>query len=290
MSFDAMRQYEGHVKSFPSVSPSRERELSTIILGPLGIERDRAIWELVNGNMRRVLSLTKQYRDYQDYPDIVFDGNLGLVRAASDFDSSKGKFSTHATHRIKTAIREGIRTRMDSVCIPRTTIDVAMRIRKAISEHDKSDGVLAVELGVEVRDVVAARLAMLAMLDAVPMFDEDGEEMDVPDPRSLEMFDEMQKQDMLSLVNKAAMELGLTNDELVLVSEANLNWNDEARIAPVLAKKMGLTQQAVRYRRTKLVWEIRRKILTYVGGKEYLMMSAMGKLPANRWKDEKVSL
>ena len=289
MSLELLKKYEDYIKSFPTVTPAREIALSKLILGSPGIDRDRAIWELVNGNLRRVLSLTRKHRSYPDYLDIVFDGNLGLVRAATNFDSDKGKFSTHSTHTIRTAIRDGMSSRLGIVHIPRTTMAVAMRIREAIGKSNKSDVTLATDLGVEVKDVVATRLAMLAMLDAIPLFDKDDNEFEIPDPKSLEMFDKLQKKDLLSLVTRASKELNLTEDELVLVSEANLHSNDGKAMAPILAKKMGLSSSTIRHHRAKLVWEIRRRILSYVGGKEYLALSALGKLPARRWKDEKLA-
>ena len=286
MDMESLRKYEEYIRSFPLVTPSRERQLSALILGGSGVARDRAIWELVNGNLKMVLSLTRKYRSYQDYLDIVFDGNLGLVRAATDFDSGKGRFTTHATPRIRTAIRDGMGSRLGSAYVPRTIMAVAMKVKEAIGKSDKTDDVLAAELGVKVGDVVAARLAMLAMLDAIPMIDKEGRELEIPDQNSPEIFDELQKKDLLALVTRAATELGLTKDELVLVSEAHLHTG--ITMVPALAKKGGTLPANIRYRRSRLIWEIRHLILSYVGSEEYRTLSAHG-LPASRWNEERRS-
>jgi DNA-directed RNA polymerase specialized sigma subunit len=289
MNYDMLNKYMAYVQSFQTVTPAREKVLSSLILGHHGAERDAAIQELVNGNMRLVMSMTKKYQSYQDYLDIVFDGNLGLIKAANDFDSRKGRFSTHASQRIKTAIRDGMGGRLGSAHVPRTVMALAMRVRNAIRKTDKSNKELAIELKVKVKDVIAARLAMLAICDAIPISDEEGKEVEVPDPNSMNMFDDLQKIDLLSLVLRATEELGLTDDELVLVSEANLQGHNEARIAPSLAKKLGVSQSYVRMRRMKLVWEIRRRILAYIGRKEYLSLSFTGNLPARQWKGKELA-
>ena len=94
------RQYEDYARSIQIPTPCREAELSSIIMGRHCQDRDLAICELVTGNMRIVLSLAKKYRRMPDYVDTLFDGNLGLVKAAMDFDSAKGRFTTHAVMRI----------------------------------------------------------------------------------------------------------------------------------------------------------------------------------------------
>lgn len=258
------RRYEAIARSVLVTTPPREKALSALITGPDKQARDAAILELVSGNMRLVLNLTRKYRSMRDYGDIMFDGNLGLVKAASTFDCRLGKFSTWATPKIRTEIREGIYQRTSGLSSLRSASEVLDRAEKAGRTND-------------------AVLVRLAMMDSIPLYDDDGKAIEVPDPSHEDASAALHRGDLLGLVHRAASELGLSDDDLSLVSEANEKASQGEAVAAI-SKKLGITKSAVRMMRAKLVWMIRKKILGYVGKDEYLILSAFGSLPSKRWK------
>jgi RNA polymerase sigma factor (sigma-70 family) len=257
----AERQYEAHARAVPAITPAREKELSKLILGG---DTSTAVAELVEGNMRLVLSLTRKYRPLPDYVDILFDGNLGLVEAACTFDSDKGRFSTWATPKIRTEIREGIYQRTSAL----SSLRSAMEVLKRAEESGRG------------RDAAIVRLAMAGI---IPLYGDDDKPIDVIDTSMGNVSDDLHKSDLLALAARAVRELGLTDDQVELVAEANeKNGNGEAVAA--MSRKLGVTRSAVRMMRAKLVWMLRKKILGYVGKDEYLLLSATGQLPGRRWK------
>ena len=71
---------------------------------------EQALNKLVYHNLRFVVNIAKNYRNSNvPFADIISEGNLGLIRAAHKFDSSKGvKFISYAVWWIKNSIHECI--------------------------------------------------------------------------------------------------------------------------------------------------------------------------------------
>ena len=269
------RKYQAAARSVPIPSNQRNAELSTIIMEGAGDDRDMAVMEMVNGHMRMVLNLTRQYRSMPDFADTLFDGNFGLIKAVLTYDYRKGKFSTWATHKIKTEIRDGILSRLNSpLSVTRYATELAFKM-KDIKPDKNGDVVLP--------DVQVAKLAMLGIMDAIPLYDENGSPIEVEDLKTESAFDEVQRNDLLEFVRKATDELGLTDDEIALVSETGCKSNGGSMVSSI-AEKLGISSSAVRMRRAKLLWKIRRKILSYVGKDEYLLLSEVGHIPPNNWR------
>lgn len=71
-----------------------------------GVESARE--RLVKSNMRLVVKIANDYRDYgMDFEDVVSNGVLGLLKAIEVFDASRGKFSVCASTWINKCIRMG---------------------------------------------------------------------------------------------------------------------------------------------------------------------------------------
>jgi RNA polymerase sigma factor (sigma-70 family) len=96
-------------------------------------EGRRSTAVLIEANLRLVVSMAKRYRGRGlDLPDLVQEGNLGLITAVERYDPGRGfRFSTYASWWIRQAIVRGLATRGRPVRLPVHAYEVLSRLRQA---------------------------------------------------------------------------------------------------------------------------------------------------------------
>lgn len=99
----------------------------------------RALDKLVKANLRFVVSVSKQYQNQGlSLPDLINEGNLGLIKAAQRFDETRGfKFISYAVWWIRQSILQALAEQSRIVRLPLNKIGAINRINKTLSKMEQ---------------------------------------------------------------------------------------------------------------------------------------------------------
>jgi RNA polymerase primary sigma factor len=99
----------------------------------------KALDKLVKANLRFVVSVSKQYQNQGlSLPDLINEGNLGLIKAAQRFDETRGfKFISYAVWWIRQSILQALAEQSRIVRLPLNKIGAINRINKTISKLEQ---------------------------------------------------------------------------------------------------------------------------------------------------------
>ena len=120
-----MRQYLSEIRRYPRLTPREERDLA----GRCAAGDEAAIRQMVNSNLRLVVSVAKEYAG-RGVPllDLIQEGSIGLLAAARKFDADLDfRFSTYATKWIRQGVTKCLINHGGLIRVP---VHTAERIRK----------------------------------------------------------------------------------------------------------------------------------------------------------------
>ena len=98
-----------------------------------------ALDKLTRANLRFVVSVAKQYQNQGiSLPDLINEGNLGLIKAAEKFDETRGfKFISYAVWRIRQSILQALAEQSRIVRLPLNQVGSLNKINKALSQFEQ---------------------------------------------------------------------------------------------------------------------------------------------------------
>jgi len=100
---------------------------------------DKALDQLINGNLRFVVSVSKQYQNQGlSLPDLINEGNLGLIKAAQRFDETRGfKFISYAVWWIRQSILQALAEQARIVRLPLNKIGSINKVNNTFSRLEQ---------------------------------------------------------------------------------------------------------------------------------------------------------
>ena len=117
------------------VTPDEEVELAQRIRKG----DQEALEKLTRANLRFVVSVAKQYQNQGlSLPDLINEGNLGLIKAAEKFDETRGfKFISYAVWWIRQSILQALAEQSRIVRLPLNQVGSLNKINKALGEFEQ---------------------------------------------------------------------------------------------------------------------------------------------------------
>ena len=144
---DEIQMYLSDIRKIKVMTPERERELSEMVCskvlwnnmqGKGDKELDKIHQELLQGNLRFVITVAKQYQN-QGLPmgDLIAEGNLGLMKAIKNFDwTKKLRFISYAVWWVKQSIIQSLNENSRTIRLP---VNVVQEMHRAKKEAQKTN-------------------------------------------------------------------------------------------------------------------------------------------------------
>ena len=140
---EEIQLYLKDIRKIKVMTPEREKELSSLMkTGNLSEkQKERVYKELLEGNLRFVITVAKQYQNQGlDLPDLVAEGNLGLMKAIKNFDWNKDlRFISYAVWWVKQSILQSLNDNARTIRLP---VNVVQDLHKAKREIESNGGKL----------------------------------------------------------------------------------------------------------------------------------------------------
>src|ERR1700750_1996466 len=131
----SLEKYLQEIGKVELITPEEEVRLAALIRQG----DQKALDRLTKANLRLVVSVAKQYQNQGlSLPDLINEGNLGLIKAAQRFDETRGfKFISYAVWWIRQSILQSLAEQSRIVRLPLNKVGLTNRISKAYQQLEQ---------------------------------------------------------------------------------------------------------------------------------------------------------
>ncbi len=259
----SLDKYLYDISKIPLLSAEEE----TILAKQVRDGDSDALQKLIESNLRFVVSVSKQYQNQGlSLPDLINEGNLGLIKAATRFDETRGfKFISYAVWWIRQSILQAIVEHSRMVRLPLNKVSAYNKVMEAfqsfVQDFEREPTVVELSdlLGIPEKDIdMLLRSNKHISFDA-PVSNEDDsssllEMMSVEDEGSPDvklMEESVQKEVLIGLSVLSPRELNILEGYFGLNGQRALSLEE-------LARDNDLTKERVRQIRDRALGRLRK--------------------------------
>lgn len=239
----------------------------------------KALDKLVSSNLRFVVSVAKQYQNQGlSLPDLINEGNMGLIKAAEKFDETRGfKFISYAVWWIRQSILQAIAEKSSLIKLPVNQVGAVNKISHASNqfeqEHERRPSLdeIAERLDIpeeKIEDAFKVSGRHMSV-DAPINSNETNSLLDVIPSEDNTQAD--QEMDIESLRKEMSRLLTFLNDRDRTVIESFYGIGQPEQTLDEIASKCGVSRERVRQIREKAIRKLRNNT------KNKLLRSYLGK-------------
>ena len=258
---DSLDKYLQEIGHEELISVEEEVELAQRIK-----QGDRkALEKLTKANLRFVVSVAKQYQNQGlSLPDLINQGNVGLIKAAEKFDETRGfKFISYAVWWIRQSILQAIAEQSRIVRLPLNQVGSVNKINRVLNkfeqEHERRPSIDEIADNVDIpQDKIEEAMKVSSRHVSVDAPFADGEDnslLDVLPNNDSPMADKkLVLESLREEINRALQTL---NERERNIIEAFFGINQPEMTLEEIGDKYGLTRERVRQIKEKAIRRLR---------------------------------
>ena len=225
----------------------------------------KALEKLTKANLRFVVSVAKQYQNQGlSLPDLINEGNVGLIKAAEKFDETRGfKFISYAVWWIRKSILQAIAEQSRIVRLPLNQVGSVNKINRILNkfeqEHERRPSIDEIADNVDIpHDKIEEAMKVNSRHVSVDAPFADGEDnslLDVLPNNDSPMADrKLVLESLREEINRALQTL---NERERNIIEAFFGINQQEMTLEEIGDKYGLTRERVRQIKEKAIRRLR---------------------------------
>ncbi|UBM63282.1 RNA polymerase sigma factor RpoD/SigA [Candidatus Sulfidibacterium hydrothermale] len=227
---------------------------------------EKALEKLVNANLRFVVSVAKQYQNQGlSLPDLINEGNVGLIKAARRFDETRGfKFISYAVWWIRQSILQALAEQSRIVRLPLNQVGSLNKIKKISNKLEQeyerppsaSEIAKEMELPEDKIDSALKISTRSVSMDAPVIPDEDTTLIDLMSPEDSKSTDEELMQESLRREIERSLSTLSEKERDVINLYYGIGMNHGLTLEEIGAK-FDLTRERVRQIKEKAIRRLR---------------------------------
>jgi len=255
---ETISNYFKEVRKSVLVTPEEEIKLAIRI--QKGDEKAKD--ELVKANLKFVISIAKEYQGQGlSLSDLISEGNLGLVRAATRYDHTKGfRFISYAVWWIKEAILKSLNDNSRIIRLPANVIKKLSDLRKEVDKFESKNGRPATDSDLVDEDGETLETPKTPSCTSLnDVINEDGDELyclleDNNSTTEKEIFsqDDKIKKEIKNILSKLD-----PREKEVLECYFGINKEYDSMTLEAIGEKYNLTKERIRQIKEKAIRRIR---------------------------------